>query len=227
LNLNNWKKWGFLFNMIGCAQFILFTIIGMFFYTGGTYNDSTTPSYSFFENFVSDIGRTVSHSGESNFIAFLCFSIAFFIVGISLVASFLAFPTFFRKDHFLKGISMIGSIFGIFTAFCFVGITFAPSDINPVGHIFFVYGGFLSGLVPSILYTIIIFRKKEYPSRYAINFMIFAIILIGYVILLFGGPDNLVIQVTGQKIVLYSFAICLFIHGYGGWIFEKERNDKE
>ena len=223
MNLNNWKKWSFLVQMIGCAQFILFTIIGMIFYTGGTYNDPTTPGYSFFENFVSDIGRTVSHSGESNFIAFLFFSIAFFIGGVSLVPSFLAFPTFFREDHALKGISIIGSIFGIFTAFCFAGITFAPSDINPAGHIFFVYGGFLSGLVPSILYTIIIFLKKEYPSLYAFNFMIFAIILIGYVILLFAGPNNLVIQVTGQKIVLYSFAICLFIHGYGGWKFEKER----
>ncbi len=227
MNLNNWKKWVYIFHMIGCALFILFTILGMVFYAGGTYNDPTTPGYSFFANFISDIGRTVSHSGDSNFIAFLFFSIAFFIVGISLVPSFLAFSIFFRKDHFLRWISITGSIFGIFTAFCFAGITFVPSDINPAGHIFFVYGGFLSGLVPSILYTIIIFLKKEYPSRYAFNFMIFAIILVVYVILLFAGPDNLVIQVTGQKIVLYSFALCLFIHGYGGWKFEKERINKE
>ena len=43
----------------------------MVFYAGGTYNDPTIPGYSFFANFISDIGRTISHSGESNFIAFL------------------------------------------------------------------------------------------------------------------------------------------------------------
>jgi hypothetical protein len=52
-------------------------------------------------------------------------------------------------------------------------------------------------------------------------------ILIGYVILLFAGPSNLFIQVTGQKVVLYSFAICLLIHGYGAWKLEKRNKIKE
>ena len=227
MKIINWKKWVYLFHMIGCAQYILFTILGMFFYAGGTYLDPSVPGYSFFGNFISDIGRIVAYSGESNLVAFIFFNFAFFIVGVSLIPSFIVFPGFFKSNRNLKVISIIGSIFGIFTAFCFLGITFAPADINPNGHRFFVYGGFLSGLFPSILFTISIIFKKDYPNRFGINFMVFTVILIGYVILLFAGPSNLFIQVTGQKIVLYSFAICLLIHGYGAWKLEKQNKIKE
>ena len=57
--------------------------------------------------------------------------------------------------------------------------------------------------------------------------MAFTMILALYLVLLFAGPSiettsGLIIQVTAQKIVLYTFAICLFIHGYGAWTIEKE-----
>jgi len=227
VNLTNWKKWAYILNMVGCAQFILFTFIGMLLYTGGTYNDPTIPGYSFFLNFFSDIGRTVSHSGESNFVAFVFFSMAFFFVGILLIPSFLAFPNFFDKGSTEQWISRGGSILGIFSAFCFSGITFAPSDVNSAVHTFFVYAGFLVGSFASLLYLISIFLDKTYPKKYGYNFMVFSVILALYLVLLFAGPSiettsGLIIQVTGQKIVLYTFAICLFIHGYGAWTIEKE-----
>lgn len=227
MSLNNWRKWVYFLNMIGCAQFILFTFIGMLFYAGGTYNDPTTPGYAFFLNFFSDIGRTVAHSGEPNLTAFFFFSLAFFIVGLFLIPSFLAFPDFFEKGSREQWISIGGSILGIFSAFCFSGITFAPSDVHSAAHTFFVYAGFLVGFFASILYSIAIFLKKTYPKYYGYNFMGFTVILALYLVLLFEGPSSdttsgLIIQVTGQKIVLYTFAICLFIHGYGAWKLEKE-----
>ncbi len=227
MNFTNWKKWAFILNMVGCAQFILFTFIGMLLYTGGTYNDPTIPGYSFFLNFFSDIGRTVSHSGESNLAAFVFFSLAFFIVGLFLMPSFLAFPDFFEKGSIEYWISLVGSILGMFSAFCFSGITFAPSDVNSAAHTFFVYAGFLVGSFASLLYLISIFFDKTYPRKYGYNFMVFSVILALYLVLLFAGPSiettsGLIIQVTGQKIVLYTFAICLFIPGYGAWTMEKE-----
>ncbi len=227
MNLTNWKKWAYILNMVGCAQFILFTFIGMLLYTGGTYNDPTTPGYAFFLNFFSDIGRTVSHSGESNLAAFVFFSLAFFFVGILLIPSFLAFPNFFDKGSTEQWISLGGSILGIFSAFCFSGITFAPSDVNRASHIFFVNAGFLVGFFASFLYLISIFLDKSYPKKYGYNFIVFSMILVLYLVLMFAGPSiettrGLIIQVTGQKIVLCTFAICLFIHGYGAWTIEKE-----
>ena len=213
--------------MVGCAQFLFFTFLGMLFYAGGTYNDPSIKGYSFFMNFFSDIGRTVAHSGKSNLAAFVFFSLAFFLVGIFLIPTFLAFPHFFDKGSIEHWISIVGSILGLFSAFCFSGITFAPSNVNRAVHIFFVDAGFLVGFFASFLYLISIFLDKTYPKKYGYNFMAFTVILALYLVLLFAGPSiettsGLIIQVTAQKIVLYTFAICLFIHGYGAWTIEKE-----
>lgn len=212
--------------MIGCILFVFFTFIGMLFYAGGTYKDPTIKGYSFFMNFFSDIGRTVAYSGSSNLIAFIFFSLAFFLVGIMLIPMFLAFPSFFSNRTISWEFCIFGSILGLFAAFCFSGITFAPSDIHSGAHSFFVYAGFLSGFVVSLLYSLAIFLQKSYNKRYGFNLLFFTIILALYLILLFGGPSSesltgLVIQATGQKIVLYTFAICLFLHGYGAYSQEK------
>ena len=60
--------------------------------------------------------------------------------------------------------------------------------------------------------------------------MVFSMILALYLVLMLAGPSiettsGLIIQVTSQKIVLYTFTICLFIHGYGAWTIEKEGID--
>lgn len=230
MNYKNWRKWAYFLTMIGCAQFVILTFIGMLFYAGGTYIDPNSPGYSFFLNFFSDIGRTIAHSGDSNLIAYILFSIAFFSVGITLIPSFLAFPKFFSGTKIIKWISIFGTVLGILTAFCFSGITFAPSDVNPALHILFVYTGFLSGFFVSFLYSIVIFLHKTYPKRYGFNFLIFTVVLALYLILLFGGPSGsitigLIVQVTGQKIVLYTFALSLFIHSYGAWKLEKDKDN--
>ena len=212
--------------MAGCAQFILFTFIGMLFYAGGTSLDPTRSGYSFFQNFFSEIGLTVAHSGESNIIAFIFFSLAFFIVGITLMPSFIAFPFFFKKTKIEKWLTITGSVIGLFTSFCFIGITFAPADINIAAHAWFVQMGFTSGFIVSLLYSTAIFLNKTYPKKYAYNFIVFTVFLLFYLMLMFMGPssdtiEGLTIQATAQKIILYTFATCLFIHGYGAWIQEK------
>jgi hypothetical protein len=228
LEINNWKNWAFLASMIGCGLFVFFTMLGMFFYAGGIYNNPSIKGYSFFMNFFSDIGRTVAHSGDSNMISFIFFSLAFFLVGALLIPMFIAFPFFFDKNTLNWVLVIFGSLLGLFTAICFMGITFAPSDIHPAAHSFFVYGGFITGFLVSILYSASIFRKESYNKLYGFNFLFFTIILAFYLGILFVGPSietphGLIIQVTGQKIVLYTFAACLFIHGYGAYKQEKTR----
>ena len=226
MNYKYWKKNLYILQMAGCAQFILFTFIGMLFYAGGTSLDPTRPGYSFFQNFFSEIGLTVAHSGESNIIAFILFSLAFFLVGITLIPSFIAFPFFFKETKIEKWLTATGSFLGLFTSFCFIGITFAPADINIAAHAWFVQMGFTSGFVVSLLYSTAIFLNKTYPKKYSYNFMVFTAFLSSYLILMLMGTDietieGLTIQATGQKIILYTFAICLFIHGYGAWKQEK------
>ena len=54
--------------------FILFNALGMFFYPGGTINNPDQIGYAFTQNFFSDLGNSISYSGESNLISFLLFN---------------------------------------------------------------------------------------------------------------------------------------------------------
>ena len=96
MNLTNWKRWAYILSMVGCAQFIFFTFLGMIFYAGGTYKDPSIEGYSFFMNFFSDIGRTVAHSDESNLPAFVFFSLAFFFSRDLLSTDIFSFSKLFQ-----------------------------------------------------------------------------------------------------------------------------------
>ena len=79
-----------------CASiFILFNIIAVYFYGGGNYIDKSATGYSFSKNFFSDLGRSVSFSGESNLISFSCLTVVLFCQDLYSFYSFLNFIYFF------------------------------------------------------------------------------------------------------------------------------------
>ena len=67
--MNNIEKklWLITLPRIVLVLFVVFNIIAVLAYPGSTYRDSLSPGYSFTQNFLSDLGRTVSFSGEVNF----------------------------------------------------------------------------------------------------------------------------------------------------------------
>lgn len=66
-----------IFLMIGPIQLVILTFVAMLFYPGGTGVDPTILGNSFFSNYFSDLGGTVSHSGTDNTISMIFFAIAF------------------------------------------------------------------------------------------------------------------------------------------------------
>ena len=79
---NNRKKTAYVLIIFGNVQFIILTIIAMFFYKGGTYIDNSTQGYLFWYNYFSDLGRTVAHSGTQNMISWIIFTVALSLWGI-------------------------------------------------------------------------------------------------------------------------------------------------
>ena len=72
------------------TRLMLLTYLGLltlagFFYGGGNYVDKTTPYYNFFRNFISDLGRTTSHSGDDNTISIVLFSIGMMVQLIAVL----------------------------------------------------------------------------------------------------------------------------------------------
>src|SRR5690348_10153319 len=68
--------------LIGLLFYLLITL-SMLLYPGGTKADHNTQGYSFFTNFLSDLGQTVSLSGQPNIPSMVLFCIAMALAGIA------------------------------------------------------------------------------------------------------------------------------------------------
>jgi hypothetical protein len=225
MSTKSWRQSVFLITMVGCIQFVLLTIIAMLFYPGGTHDDPTTPGYLFFRNFFSDLGLTVLPSGESNTISFLLFTLTLTLAGLAIILFFLSSPALFK--HTPGRIpSLLGSFIGVFSGLFYIGIAFTPANLYSEWHGNFVLLAFSSFLLVVIFYTIAIFLNEDYPNHYAYAYLVFAVLLGAYLWLLFAGPNDLRVQATGQKAIVYAEIICMFIQSYGAWNIEKSRSTK-
>ncbi|MHA2184279.1 MAG: hypothetical protein ACXAAI_04690 [Promethearchaeota archaeon] len=216
----NQRKWVFILLIGGCIQFIVITFTAMFFYKGGTYIDPSTSFYVFWNNYFSDLGRTIAHSGISNTISFILFTISLSIWGVSQIPFYITLISLFKKEKGLKSYSILGSLFGFLTGIFYTGIAFTPSDILNLPHDIFVFLGFGSIFLSLILYSIAISRDSSYPNLYAKISVISALILGTYFIILSLVPSSLTplglfIYVVGQKIMIYTLLINGIIQGFG------------
>jgi hypothetical protein len=220
MNNINWQKTAYVFLIIGSLQFIILTIIAMFFYQGGTYINSSTSKYLFWNNFFSDLGRTIAHSGISNKISFILFTTTMVIWGMSQIPFFMAILNFFKQDKLMTQLSLGGSILGIIAGISYIGIAFTPSDTLNEAHNLFVLLAFSSIFLSIIIYSITIYHNENYSDYFSYTLAIAASILTIYYIVLFIFPKNttqegLVIHVIGQKIAVYTLLITGIIQGYG------------
>jgi hypothetical protein len=225
-SIKTWRERIYFLVMVGCIQFVVLTLIAMIFYPGGTHEDPTTRGYSFFRNFFSDLGLTETISGDPKFVSFLLFTLAMVFAGAALAIFFFTFPSLFSTSSISKWLSILGSIFGILSGLAFIGVAL-PGNLYPEPHTLSVQIAFLAFFVAVLIYVPVLFLKRDYPKVYAWTFVAFAILLGVYVWLMFEGPPaststGLIIQATGQKIIVYAAIISIFVQGYGAWKITKE-----
>jgi len=220
MNLKNWKLIAFKFMIFGSIQFVVLTFIAMLFYPGGTHIDPNTKGYSFFQNFFSDLGRTVAYSGKENIVSYVMFTITLTILGVSIIFYFSAIPFFFKEKNFERYLSIIGSLMAIMTGISLAGVAFTPYDIFPSAHVFFGRILLISLFLALVIYTLIIFFNNDYPNKYALTYFIFSLIVGIYILVARFRPDistteGLILQVTSQKIFFYSWITCFSVEAYG------------
>jgi hypothetical membrane protein len=206
--------------MICCVQFVVLTLVAMFVYPGGTVADPAARGYAFFRNFFSDLGRTRVPLGTPNTVSALLFFFALALAGLGLVLFFVAMPGFFRHSRPARVLSGAGSILGMVAGLSFVGVACTPANLSPGPHRFFVQVAFLSFFAAVLFYTPTILLTPAYPRRYALVLAAFALLLAGYLWLLFFGPNptspqGLVVQAAGQKIIAYATILTALIQAGG------------
>lgn len=216
----NWRKIAFILAMIGVTQYILLCSIAMIFYPGGNVINPNTPGYTFLLNQMSDLGRTESLSGEKNHISMILFMIAIIFVNIGFSPFYLAMASFFSKKRvfcYLAAISeLLSAIFGI-------SIAFFPVDQFPTAHLSVTLMFSIFFTVALCLIVSPIISNGAYPNRYGYVVIFYASILAVYIIMVSMGVNlsskqGYMILATGQKIIIYSGFICIFVLAFGAYL---------
>jgi hypothetical protein len=206
--------------LYAAVGFVVLTLVAMLLYPGGTVADPAAVRYLFFRNFFSDLGRTEAIDGQANALSAILFVTALTGAGLSLAWFFLSAPRLLRGSRTAWLVSLLGSASGIVSGLCFVGVAWTPANLWLDPHRFFVMMAFEAFLGAALLYAVAILVDRGYPNGYALVFLLFAGLLAGYLVLLFNGPrpdsgEGLMIQATGQKVIVYAAIICMGFQGYG------------
>lgn len=209
--MEEWKQKAFLFDILGCTVYVILIFLAMVFYPGGTPTNPNTRGYTFWENWLSDLGLIKSHSGENNIVSMVLFTVALTFWGIALIPFFIALRLLFTEGKLEKILSTIGSILGVIAAIGLIGIAYTPADILGLLHITFVYIAYLSLFILGVIYSIVLFKSKRLPIQYAIVFLIWTIIFF----------FTLSMGIVGQKIGRFSTIACFAFVGYGALKLEK------
>ena len=202
--------------------FIMLNIIAMVFYKGGTIHNTESFGYSFFNNFLSDLGRVVSHSGSFNFHSSLCFNMAMLIAGFILSIFFSITPTLFDKQsNLLTILSILASIFGVLGSLCMIGVGLTPADLLFTPHVMFAHWLFRFFFLSSFFIAGCIYISKDFHNKYALGYVVFSLIIFSYVLFNEMGPTPnestwaLYMQVLLQKAILICFFIAVIIQTKG------------
>ena len=195
--------------VIGCGLFVVLTLIAMLAYSGGSYDDRTAVGYSFSHNFFSDLGRLTALSGRPNWVSAGLFFIALSSAGACLVVFFILFPRLFQHTNLQRWLCLLGSVCGVLAGISFIGVAFAPADVALAAHRQFVMWAFRLFPIAVLFYLPAMFLDKDYPRRHTWVFVVFCLLLISYYLLIthgpsFSSPQGLVIQVIGQKAIVYA-----------------------
>ena len=221
--MNRIRTWGprpFQWVMIGCGQFVMLTLLAMLVYPGGTKFAPQASGYSFFQNFFSELGFTVTRGGYPNPVAAPLFFVALVLAGLGLVLFFVTIPQFFWDTRGQQILSILGSAAGVVSGFAYVGIAFTPGNLLPNPHLQFVLLAFRAFLPAVVLYLVAILSTPAYPNGYAGIYVVFAILLAAYIGLITRGPDidtaqGVLIQATGQKIIVYAAILTILVQSWG------------
>jgi hypothetical protein len=188
------------------AGFVAAMTASILLYPGGTRN--TDPGgYSFLQNFLSDLGGTLTASGRPNGGSRTCFIIAMTSVAVALVALGVAARAWGR----IPVVDWLPALAGAAAGGAFVRGASIPWNVDYERHMFWVRSAF--GLLGVFVFLLAVLQLRgRAPARWWILNVAFLVALGAYVVFDQQGPDlmtpdGLEARVAVQKvIVVLAFA---------------------
>ena len=202
---------------LGIGLFLVFTTVAMIMYPGGTIHDSSTVGYQFFYNFFSNLGEWTARNGEPNKISAYLFNSALMILALSYFVFYYQFLKILSKtlDNSILRISLISTIVVSMVSFVLVAVFSGEAETHEL-HVLFVKIAFRVLLLHAVLQLISMFKIKTINSSVKWVTLFFTLILVGFILVMDFGPNAwdgnqaLFIQVTAQKVIVYSILTYFF-----------------
>ena len=202
---------------LGIGLFLVFTTVAMIMYPGGTIHDSSTVGYQFFYNFFSNLGEWSARNGESNKISAYLFNSALMILALSYFIFYYQFLKILSKtlDNSILRISLISTIVVSMVSFVLVAVFSGEAETHEL-HVLFVKIAFRVLLLHAVLQVISMFKIKIINSSVKWVTLFFTLVLVGFILVMDFGPNAwdgnkaLFIQVTAQKVIVYSILTYFF-----------------
>jgi hypothetical protein len=206
---------------VGVLQYLGITTWLMSFYPGGNLVNRGSVGYDFFQNFLSDLGRTNAFAHGYNPTA-PYYRGTLGLAGLSTIIFFsgLSHHLFYASRNWW---AIPCALMAIVAGVGYIGVAISPINIDYHRHIMFVQIGFIGFWWMSVFCAIAIWRSPVFPNKYTRVIMWFLGVLgIQILIMLLGprswsDPHALLLQVTAQKIVVYSEILVMLILNVGAW----------
>ena len=161
--------------------------VAMMLFPGGNHLDGSQVGYSFTKNFISELGRFKSMSGDVNYFSSFIF-LSTCCLNIFLGISFLIIPKLFNDNKLSYGLALIGGLFIFIGCLFFAAVGFTPEDLYFQKHIFVAEYFFNSTSMGIIFLSLaIIFSRMN--SLYASLSLILISLLVIYSIYLSHIPE--------------------------------------
>jgi hypothetical protein len=209
------RAWPFRIAVFSGVQFIALTGVSMLLFAGGSMADSTLRSFSFQQNFLSELGMTVTNGAQPNLPGAVFFMVALSILGIGLAIFYHAVGRLLRPSEALRIVRIIISILASAGGLCCVGMAVTPPNLAICAHMGFLFIALPCLAVAMLLHALSIFLSDSYPKAFAVAHVAIAVLFAGHLAVVLFGPGlhttrGVIIQATGQKVAVYP-AIANFI----------------
>ena len=202
---------------IGIFLFVILNFISMLTYPGGTIIEPDTKGYSFFYNFLSNLGESTAKNGEDNIVSAYLFNSSMLTLALSyflFYVSYLRIQLKFNRNKILNFFSLSTIIISL-VSFVLVAVFSADNSTFDI-HVFFVKVAFRVLLIHCFIQLFIVYTSNLSKTM-LISSSIFCFILLIFIIVMEYGPNpfldnrSLLIQVSSQKMIVISILLYFFV----------------
>ncbi len=202
-------RWGIFASMVLCG-------LAMLLYPGGTRRDPSSIGYRFFQNFLSDLGNTVSFSGQSNRVSSI---LALAVCGLlvpTVLACILAFVRLYSSSRSGRRIALAAAMLAAISCVGMAGVALSPGNLALTRHVRFSLLALAPWPVASLLFAVVTWRDDRFRMGVPAAWLALTFVSAGLLSMQLWGPSiatdfGLTMAVTAQKIAMFT-ALGVFVY---------------